>query len=233
MPHTEQNQTPNWLPTQDGSMTLVHPAHGQTYHSMAGAWSECTEVFLKPVCEHAAQQQWKTWQVLDVGFGLGLNWLCFVDHAKRVEQNLSIHSLENDETLLHLPAPQNLHDVVLAESLNDLAKFKTQREISASDLQATLHLGDANATIKSWQKTKQSQFNIILQDAFSVQMNPELWDETYFTKLAGLCVPQAILVTYAAASSVQRALKAAGFIVAKYPGFGGKRERLVAVRDVF
>lgn len=232
MTKSEHSSNPNWLTTKDGSQTLVHLEHGQTYHSLAGAWSECNEVFLKPVCDYATQQQWTEWKVLDVGFGLGLNWLCFVNHTKSIGQNLKIHSLERDAELLHLPTPQNLAERVLPESLICLEKFKSQREISESNLQATLHLSDANATLQRWQETQKPKFNIILQDAFSVQVNPELWDEAYFKRLAALCLPQAILVTYAAASSVQRALKAAGFTVAKYPGFGGKRERLVSVRGI-
>ena len=231
----------NWLRTQDGSNTLVHPEHGQSYHSLAGAWSECIEVFLKPVLAYAETQAWQEWHVLDVGFGLGLNWLCFVDHARRVGQNLRVDSLENDESLLHLPAPQNLphwdlidttaNQGVAPESLALLKKFKINRECVENHVNARLHLADANDTLQRWQSAAVPKFNIILQDAFSAQVNPKLWDDAYFSRLAGVCSPQAILVTYAAASSVQRALKAAGFVVTKCPGFGGKRERLVAIKD--
>ena len=39
------------------------------------------------------------------------------------------------------------------------------------------------------------------------------------------------LVTYAAASHVRRAMQTSGLVVARAPGFGGKREMTVAAKD--
>lgn len=221
-----------WIVTQDGTCTLKHVQHGQSYHSLAGAWSECEHVFLQPVKEHASKQKWSNWCVLDVGFGLGLNWLCFVDYTQRLSQPLTIHSLENDERVLRLPQPPHLENRVLPQSLKSLNQIKSYRHCESEHLSATLHFNEAHLTLENWQQSQAPKFNIVLQDAFSAQVNPKLWDEDYFKKLATVCSSQAIVVTYASASSVQKALKVAGFEVTKYPGFGGKRERLVAVKCV-
>lgn len=219
----------NWIETQDGSYTCKHPDHLQTYHSTQGAWSECQQVFLNPVKEHAQKNKFDHWSVLDVGFGLGLNWLSFVDYALKERVNLTIHSLENNPELLKLEMHPQAQSLVSREALNFLDSLKTNAKISHAPIEAELHIENAIVTLQKWLMNPVAKFNVILQDAFSAQVNPELWSEDYFKILAQLCLPQTLLVTYAAASAVQKALKNAGFEVYKQKGFGTKRERLVAI----
>ena len=57
-------------------------------------------------------------------------------------------------------------------------------------------------------------------------VQPELWSEDVFHKIAGMTVKGGILVTYSCKGSVKRALKSAGYEIEKLPGPKGKREML-------
>ena len=75
-------------------------------------------------------------------------------------------------------------------------------------------------------------FDVIYQDAFSPDANPELWTPTFFARLFAALKPGGRLSTYAASTRVRNALIDAGFTVAKYPGPPGKREIMVATRPL-
>ena len=121
----------NWIKTKDGSYTLEKKEIKETYHSESGAWSECQNVFLQPFLDYSPLAKNKKWRVLDVGFGLGLNWLCYVNfflhrctpvlsedlsesEKKNIptdEYQMEIFSIEIDSTLLDLPlTPERLGD---------------------------------------------------------------------------------------------------------------------------
>lgn len=210
-------------------MTLQNSVHGQTYHSLAGAWSECEEVFLNPVIAHIREHQWQSLKILDVGFGLGANWLSFVNFGLQNDFSLQIDSLENDSSLFSISKNESLQSKVSLKAWDCYLQIFQNKSLEEKNLKAKIHLQDGKKTLDGL--LQQHIFkNIILQDAFSPQVNPELWDEEYFEKLSQLCESNAILVTYSAASEVQRILKRVGFEVFKKPGFAGKRERVVAVK---
>ena len=73
-------------------------------------------------------------------------------------------------------------------------------------------------------KLSPDTFDLVYFDAFSPEVQPELWTEKIFRKLFGAMKAGGILVTYSAKGTVTRALKGAGFRVEKLPGPPGKRE---------
>ena len=78
--------------------------------------------------------------------------------------------------------------------------------------------------------TQKDVFNIIYFDAFGATVQPELWTEEVFLKMYKALKTNGILVTYAAAGSVRRALQSAGFKVERLQGPPGKREMLRGVK---
>lgn len=216
----------NWVETSDGSFTLTHAVHGQTYHNKQGAWSETQAVFVNPVLQHVAQWPEGGLRILDVGFGLGLNTLAWFDFALTNGNKIDVTSLESDDDLMDLPKPKGT--TASSEALNFLQEYKDQWHLDDSPLKANLLVQDALLSLKVLQEAG-VRFDVILQDAFSPDVNAELWDESYFKALAQVCAPGAFLTTYCAASQVQRNLKAAGFEIYKKPGFGGKRERIEGI----
>ena len=67
-------------------------------------------------------------------------------------------------------------------------------------------------------------------DAFSPDVNPELWTSAFLARLYTVTKPGGRLATYSAKGQVRRDLEAVGFAVEKRPGPPGKREMLVAVK---
>lgn len=227
-----------WMKTQDNSYTLYNAKHDQTYHSTAGAWQECFEVFFLPFYERKDLFLQKEWKILDVGFGLGLNWLFFINASLQLDKNLTVVSLENDKTIFELSYPlQNLpheirqNDLVLTIQ-NPLEKiyqdFKQNKIIETQNINAKIHLDDAHKSLNTLIQNKQ-KFDLILQDPFSPQKNPNLWNQDYFHKIAKLCHKKSLLTTYSSARIVQDGLKNAGFEIQKLKGFAGKRERVIGI----
>ena len=77
---------------------------------------------------------------------------------------------------------------------------------------------------------RKNAFDLVYFDAFGPDVQPEMWTEEIFIKIAAGMKPGGILVTYSTKGTVKRNLKAAGFSIEKLPGPPGKREMLRAVR---
>ena len=69
-------------------------------------------------------------------------------------------------------------------------------------------------------------------DAFSPNVQPELWTEEIFKKIFEMMNDNGILVTYCAKGQVKRNMKSAGFNVEGLPGPKGKREVVRARKDL-
>jgi tRNA 5-methylaminomethyl-2-thiouridine biosynthesis bifunctional protein len=65
-------------------------------------------------------------------------------------------------------------------------------------------------------------------DGFAPAKNPDMWSHALMRALSRLAAPGATAATWSVAAEVRKALQETGFAVEKRPGFGGKREMLVA-----
>ena len=77
--------------------------------------------------------------------------------------------------------------------------------------------------------SRKAQF--ILHDAFSTDVNPDLWTVATFRKLMLVADPQAMLGTYCSSTRARAAMLLAGWHVGRVPGPPGKREVTVASPD--
>ncbi|MBS1229985.1 MAG: bifunctional tRNA (5-methylaminomethyl-2-thiouridine)(34)-methyltransferase MnmD/FAD-dependent [Proteobacteria bacterium] len=227
------------MPLEPARLTLAadgtpfSPGYGDVYHSAAGAHAQANHVFLAGNClpdrwAHRAQ-----FVIVETGFGLGLNflatWLAWRDDPLRC-QVLHFVSLEKhplaaaDLARTHAAWPEL---ALLADELcrhwPALEEGAHELEFDAGRVRLTLHLGDAVTTLP----TLDSRADAFYLDGFSPAKNPELWSPALCQSLARLAQPGATLATWSVAGSVRRALAAAGFAVAKRPGFAGKRQMLV------
>lgn len=233
---TEKTNTHDWLITADLSYTKKDPVYDETYHSTAGAWRECEQVFFAPFAATELISQ-PVWKILDVGFGLGLNWLFFVNQALRLGKKIRIVSLEKNAELLKLDYPvENLPQQTTpthSTSLHSDAKklwqdIKHHQKIKNEWVNADLLLADALTSLQDLANANE-KFDLILQDAFSPKKNPEMWSAAYFNAVAKVCTLGTLLATYSSAKMVQDNMQAAGFSIQKTKGFAGKRERLLGV----
>jgi tRNA U34 5-methylaminomethyl-2-thiouridine-forming methyltransferase MnmC len=79
-------------------------------------------------------------------------------------------------------------------------------------------------------KKDKDNYKLLYFDAFSPEIQPELWTQEIFDKLSRMMKKEGILVTYSAKGSVRRALESAGFRVERIPGPKGKREMIRAMK---
>jgi tRNA 5-methylaminomethyl-2-thiouridine biosynthesis bifunctional protein len=91
---------------------------------------------------------------------------------------------------------------------------------------ATLDLAvmDVVEALEAWDGAADAWF----LDGFSPALNPAMWREEVLAAVAARSRPGAKAATFTVAGAVRRGLQAAGFEIAKRPGFGRKRERLEA-----
>jgi len=73
-------------------------------------------------------------------------------------------------------------------------------------------------------------FDLIYFDAFSPNVQPELWSRQVFAKLYEALKPGGILVTYSSKGVVKNALRDSGFTIERLAGPPGKRHVLRAFR---
>jgi tRNA U34 5-methylaminomethyl-2-thiouridine-forming methyltransferase MnmC len=220
--------------TADGSRTLYSDTYRQTFHSDKGALAEARHVFLNGAGVPVRLTR-GTVQILEVGFGTGLNFFITADEALRCGGVLDYTALERDllpGTILemlgyrsHLNHPELFDNYSrFRERLPLLPTPGHYQTALAGGVTLNLVIGDATK-----QSFDASSFDVIYQDAFSPDANPELWSETFLSQLAHALKPAGVLTTYSVKGDIRRRLTQLGLTVNKRPGPpGGKREMLVA-----
>ncbi|MGR3811553.1 tRNA (5-methylaminomethyl-2-thiouridine)(34)-methyltransferase MnmD [Jiulongibacter sp. NS-SX5] len=202
--------------TADGSTTVYSQCFDQHYHSIFGAEKESEVVFLDLGLSYALSI-FEELNILEMGFGTGLNALLTFQESKNTSKIISYTGLEafplSSEMVeeLNFDASQ-LHDLPWSEKTALSSNFVFQKV--ESKLQDFI---------------TDQKFNLVYYDAFAPESQPELWTQEIFEKLGSLLETGAVLTTYCSKGYVQRNLKAAGFKVEKHPGPPRKREILRAI----
>lgn len=207
---------------------------GDVYFSSADGLAESRAVFLAGCGLPDAWAGRRRFTVGELGFGSGLNILALLDlwRAHRpAGGRLSIFSVEAfpmsredaARALAPWPALAELAEGLLARWPRRARGF---HRLAFEGLDAVLDLAvmDAAEALEAWTGQADAWF----LDGFSPACNPAMWSEAVFGGLARRSAPGARAATFTVAGAVRRGLSAAGFSVAKAPGFGRKRERLEA-----
>lgn len=223
---------PEITTTRDGSHTLYSQQFDQHYHNPNGAVAESKHVFFKQSGLLNALTNRDSITILEIGFGTGLNLLLLMDYCRKLKSNATIHYYAIEgfpidiKTVHNLNFDQHLSTPEFANHLSTIFGGLTDgmNYFQLSD-SITLHL--FKGLFKDF-SAENLQADFIFQDAFSPDVNPELWTGNFFKRIANLSTTNVILSTYCAASKVQGALAWAGWKVAKTQGALGKREMIVA-----
>lgn len=226
---------PTVVVTADGSRTLTS-ATGESYKSLHGALGEARRVYLEGSGVAARLAMGVATDVLEVGFGTGLNFLVSAHAACASGSRLRYRALElalpNAETLRDLRydallAPSPLPDALLAWRAGlgtSVAAGWHVFEHAGTRLE--LFVGDALSG--AWE-SGDWQVHAIYHDSFGPANAPELWSPAFLGRLTRRLAPGGALVSFCVAGAVRRALAAEGLGVEKVPGPpGGKREVMVA-----
>lgn len=214
--------------TSDGSHTLYVPEIDESYHSTHGAIQESRHIFIEAGLKHCQKAEIN---VLEIGFGTGLNALLALEEAGRSQKHIHYTTIEKYpieyKTAVQLNYPEQLSHVyrtffnkIHSCQWNEIVQISTNFTLRKIETDFTDFEPD-------------SFFDAIFFDAFSPEKQPEMWSQYQFEKIFRHCNQGAVLTTYCAKGNVRRALQNAGFTVERLPGPPGKREILRATKGKY
>jgi len=204
--------------TNDGSHSIFNPEMNETYHSKHGAIVEAEHVFIK---NGLLAENKKQFNILEVGFGTGLNALLTAQKAKQKDIAVNYYGIEL------YPVPEesyrqlNFTDLIGVDSsdLLNLHECSWEEEHTIHDF---FKLTKNKIALEEY--TSKTKFDIIYFDAFSPETQPHLWNAEVFQNMYKLLKEDGFLVTYCAKGVVKRTMKAVGFEIVVLDGPPGKRQ---------
>lgn len=210
-----------FVKTIDGSNTLYSKKYNQHFHDLkTGAIKESLDKHVIPAFEfHKIKPNLK---ILDICFGLGYNTLSTIYYLKKNSLNITLEifspelDLELIESLKSFEYPKEFEDIkyIMIELSNN---FKYQDE----NIRIELFIGNAREYIK-----KLDNINIVYQDAFSSEVNKELWSVEYFKDIYKACSNDAIVTTYSISTNVRLSLFEAGFEIYEINPTGNRKQTI-------
>lgn len=209
--------------------------YDDVYSSRDGALEEARAVFLSG---SGLPQRWlgrRHFTIGELGFGTGLNALATWDLWRRTKSDGALlhyvsiegHPLERADAARVLGAYPEL--APLSARLLDrwpVRSYGLQRLWFEDGFCLTIAIDDATAALVSLEGPVDAWF----LDGFAPARNPAMWSDSVMAHIGRLSAPDATAATYSVAGVVRRGLEGAGFEVSRAKGFGGKRERLEAIR---
>lgn len=168
--------------------------------------------------------------VLETGFGVGLNFLCAFKRFKNSDKFLNFVSIEKTpiarDDLAKIYA--NFNDLVdvsgeLLDAYPPLIRGFHRLNLTPN-VTLTLCFGDVDEVLDELSFIADAVF----MDGFAPAKNESMWSEQVCAKIANLCAPGATICTYSASGALKRALQNSGFEVNLLKGYGKKREMLRA-----
>lgn len=221
MTSRDQSAEISWT---DGGVP-VSDRFGDPYFSLKGGLEETRHVFLSG--NGLPDRLADGFHVAELGFGTGLNLLAL---------QIAWGTTGRAGTLRYTSFeafPMRAGDMAQALSafpealatatplLHQWAEGRTR--LSMPGVEAEVLIGDARATLPSWDGQADAWF----LDGFSPARNPEMWGDDILQAVARHTAPGGTFATYTAAGHVRRTLAAAGFTVERRHGFGTKRHMSV------
>jgi tRNA U34 5-methylaminomethyl-2-thiouridine-forming methyltransferase MnmC len=221
--------------SKDGSHTLFSNEFNQFYHNPNGAVAESLHIFFE---QSGLIQKLKSntdVNILEVGFGTGLNSLLLCDLMCQIgsKSQIKFHSIEawpiNPDTASKLNYSQFLNHCNQFDKIINVFQELRRGSVYAN-LNEQVELYVFKGLFADYSPNNVT-FDFVFHDAFSPQVNPELWTSDVFRNILEWCNEGTILTTYCAASNAKKAMKEAGWTVYKAPGALGKREMTRAVLE--
>lgn len=180
----------------------------------------------------------------ETGFGAGRVVVALMEFMEK--SGLKNVSIEYNSVELYPLSPERMFNILngfidrVGEGIDTLVEAYRSIDISMAGwhsmkirqsfgtLKLNLWIGEALEMVKALEKS----CDVWFLDGHSPKKNPSIWRPELLmaigekTKTGGACA------TFTVSVAVQKALMAAGFILKKYPGCGGKKEVLQGVRSL-
>ena len=208
-------------------------AFDDVYHSAAGAVGQARHVFLdgNHLTERWAERP--RFVILETGFGAGINflatWQAWRRDARR-PRRLHYVSIEKhpfslaDAASIFAGLPELRSEAAELEARWPTLVPGAQRiELDAGGVVLTLFFADVSVA-----RDLRLAADAFYLDGFAPAKNPDMWTAALMRSLARLAAPGATAATWSVAAAVRHALDETGFVVEKRPGFGEKKEMLIA-----
>lgn len=220
----------------EGTGTPFSELYGDVYHARQGAIEQARHIFLQG---NGLPERWRgraSFTVCETGFGLARNfltlWQAWRDDPHRCAR-LNVLAFEAhpfaaaDMAAASRELPDGLRELAdqLVNAWPVLLPGVHRLEFEAGRISLTLFFGRIEQTAREAQAGADAFF----LDGFAPDKNPAMWSPALFGQLVRLARPEATAATWCVNGSVRRALRDAGFIVNRAPGFRGKREMTRAV----
>lgn len=196
----------DFITTQDGSKTLYSEKYQQHFHDVkTGAIVESLSKHVIPALDYHKDK--KLLRILDICFGIGYNTFSTIYylHKNSLDIKLEIFSPELDFELIKsldsFDFPSEFNEIKhIIKAISQTQKYEDEK------LKIEVFIGDARKYIKSLQN-----IDIVFQDAFSSEVNTELWSVEYFKDIYKACNDDAIVTTYSVATTIRLSMYEAGF----------------------
>ena len=220
-----------------------NPEFEDFYTSLDGDASESICVFMEANRLEERFSVGGSFCIAELGFGFGLNFLLsaalFLEKNQNKNDRLSFVSFE-----LYPPSAADLECYLQSVDLSQLAAKDQIRQLAIELLrqypapllgghriiladgriQLTLFLGEAGELLREARFLADAWF----LDGFAPSRNSALWSDEILSSVAAKSGLETTLSSYTAASAVRKTLEACGYQVSKLPGYGNKRERIIA-----
>ena len=196
--------------TKDGSNTLFSKLYNQHYHNPDdGAINEALSKHIIPAFTFHKDK--KELVILDICFGIGYNTFSTIYYVikNNIDVKLNIFSPELDGNLVKsletFEFPKEFENIKhIIKSVAQTGKYEDKK------IKIEVFIGDARDYIRNLEK---NSFDIVYQDAFSSDVNFELWTKEYFDDIYKLCNDTCIMSSYAIATPIRLSMYEAGFFI--------------------
>lgn len=211
--------------TLDGSLTLYNSEVGDHYHSTNGAIGESRHIFING---GLLTLQLKEIEIMEIGFGTGLNALLTAIEAEEHGLNIRYTAIEKYPLPASVTSRLNYSMLSGEKGVKPGAGINNALWNTPVAVTERFILEKIRADLLTWDTER--QYDLVYFDAFAPGMQPEMWSADIIGKVASWIRPGGVFVTYSARGSLKRELQKAGFSVYHPPGPPGKREYTRAVR---
>ena len=206
------------------------PLYGDIFHAADGGEAQARHVFLNGNDLPEAWRDRDVFTILEAGFGLGLNFLeTWRTAASDPRRPGRLHYVAVEKHPFDAASLRRVHgdDPLAAQWLAQwppLLAGLHRLQLDSGRILLTLAFGDAAALLPRLH----APADAIYLDGFAPAKNPDMWSTAVLREVGRLARPGATAATWSVATAVREGLAAAGFETSLRPGFGRKREMLVA-----
>ncbi len=213
--------------TSDGSHTIYLPEMNEQYHSVNGAITESTYVYIdKGYNFHVSKNP----TVFEVGFGTGLNCLLTALQAAQDKRPTIYITIEKYQLPKNITDQLNFGRLISEDArivFDNIHACKWNEVVPISEY---FNLFKINGDLIDINLTQFVNCDVIYFDAFGPDKQPEMWTPLIFRKIYSITSLKGVLVTYSAKGEVRRQLAACGFEMERLPGPPGKIQMLRGIK---